>query len=173
MFVRAFIELAAPFEQVEAALTLDGRDWLPGLATTAEGGGQRRMAEVGFGSAVRVGRSVLVTVGRPARVESKTLLPISWRPASGEAMLPPMDAEIEVAPMGSRTTQIAMTAHYTPPFGLLGRVADRALMHRVAEATIKDFVERVADRLTEGLDVAKLDDGGGAPVSVASHEGAP
>jgi hypothetical protein len=157
MFVRAFIELAAPFAEVDAALTRDGQDWLPGLATTAEDEGQRRMAEVGFGSAVRVGRSVLVTVGRPARVESKTLLPISWRPASGEAMLPPMDAEIEVAPMGSETTQLAMTARYSPPFGLLGRVADRALMHRVAEATIKDFVERVADRLTERLDEAKAD----------------
>jgi hypothetical protein len=30
-------------------------------------------------------------------------------------------------------------------------------MHRVAEATIKDFVERVADRLTERLDEAKAD----------------
>ena len=44
-------------------------------------------------------------------------------------------------------TQLAMTARYTPPFGLLGRVADRGLLHRVAEATVKDFVDRVGEAL--------------------------
>ncbi|HEX5903035.1 MAG TPA: hypothetical protein VF028_07985 [Actinomycetota bacterium] len=38
---------------------------------------------------------------------------------------------------------------YEPPLGLVGRAADRALLHRVAEATFKDFLERVATRLAE------------------------
>jgi hypothetical protein len=151
MFVRCFVELAAPYGEVDAALTSDGKEWLPGLATSAQEGGERRMAEVGFGNAVRVGRAVVVTVGEPARMAFKTLQPISWRPAHAEALLPEMDAEIEVAPMGGAQTQLAMTARYTPPFGLVGRVADRALLHRVAEATIKDFLERVAARLEERL----------------------
>ena len=151
MFVRTFVEIAAPFAAVDAALTSDGEDWLPALATSAEEGGERRMAEVGFGKAVRVGRSVVVTVGEPARLEFKTLQPISWRPAHAEGLLPAMDAEIEVAPMGAAYTQLAMTARYTPPFGMLGRVADRALLHRVAEATIKDFLDRVAGRIQQRL----------------------
>jgi hypothetical protein len=40
-----------------------------------------------------------------------------------------------------------MTARYVPPFGLLGRAADRAMFHRIAEATIKDFVDSSALRL--------------------------
>jgi hypothetical protein len=161
MFVRCFIELAGSYPDVDAALTADGRTWLPALAASAEEGGQRRMAEVGFGNAVRVGRRVLVTVGEPARMEFKTLLPISWRPAHAEALLPAMDAEIEVAPMGSERTQLAMTARYTPPFGLVGRVADRALLHRVAEATIKDFLERVAVGVEQRLhSVERGGDGG-------------
>jgi len=151
MFVRCFVELDAPYGEVDAALTSDGKDWLPGLAASAEEGGERRMAEVGFGKAVRVGRSVAVTVGEPARMPFKTLQPISWEPAQAEALLPAMDAEIEVAPMGSAHTQLAMTARYTPPFGLVGRVADRALLHRVAEATIKDFLDGVAARLEKRL----------------------
>src|SRR5262249_56931481 len=106
---------------------------------------------VGFGAAVRVGGKVVVTVGEPARMAFKTLQPISWRPAHTEALLPAMDAEIEMAPMGPTHTQLAMTARYTPPFGLVGRVADRALLHRVAEATVKDFLDRVAARLEERL----------------------
>jgi hypothetical protein len=151
MFVRCFLELDAPYEAVDAALTSDGKDWLPGLASSAEEGGERRMAEVGFGKSVRVGQSVVVTVGEPARMPFKTLQPIAWKPAHAEALLPAMDAEIEVAPMGSARTQLALTAQYTPPFGLVGRVADRALLHRVAEATVKDFLDGVAARLEERL----------------------
>jgi hypothetical protein len=167
MFLRCYVELAAPYADVDAALTSDGSEWLPALATSAEEGGERRMAEVGFGKAVRVGRSVVVKVGEPARLEFKTLQPISWRPAHAEALLPAMDAEIEVAPMGAAHTQLAMTARYTPPFGMVGRVADRALLHRVAEATIKDFLDRVAGRVEERLAAP----GNGSPVGgiAAAH----
>ena len=167
MFLRCYVELAAPYAEVDAALTSDGREWLPPLATSAEEGGERRMAEVGFGKAVRVGRNVVVTVGEPARLEFKTLQPISWRPAHAEALLPAMDAEIEVAPMGAAHTQLAMTARYAPPFGMVGRVADRALLHRVAEATIKDFLDRVAGSIEERLAAP----GNGSPVGgiAAAH----
>jgi hypothetical protein len=30
---------------------------------------------------------------------------------------------------------------------VIGRALDKALMHRVAEATVKDFLDRVGDRL--------------------------
>lgn len=154
MFVRCFVELDAPYGEVDAALTSDGKEWLPELASSAQEDGERRMAEVGFGKAVRVRRSVVVTVGEPARVAFKTLQPVSWKAAHTESLLPAMDAEIEVAPMGRAHTQLAMTARYTPPFGLVGRVADRALLHRVAEATVKDFLDRVAARLEERLPAA-------------------
>jgi hypothetical protein len=167
MFVRSFVEIAAPYADADAALTRDSQGWLPGLASSVGEGGEARMAEVGFGSAVRVERSVVVTVGVPARIEFKTLLPIAWRPSHTEALLPAIEAEIELAPMGDERTQLAMTARYTPPFGLLGRVADRALLHRVAEATVKDFVERVAARLEELLDVGQPRAAGGGVVPTA------
>ena len=151
MFVRSFVEISSPFPDVDAALTKDGAEWLPGVASSAGQGGERRMTEVGFGDAVRVERPVIVTMGPPIRMSFKTLVPISWRPSSTEALLPGMEAEIELAPMGEDHTQLAMTASYTPPFGLLGRVADRALLHRVAEATIKDFLDRVADGIDKRL----------------------
>ena len=39
-----------------------------------------------------------------------------------------------------------MSARYVPPLGAVGRAIDRALLFRVAEATIKDFLDRVARR---------------------------
>jgi hypothetical protein len=40
-----------------------------------------------------------------------------------------------------------MSARYVPPFGAVGRVMDRAALSRVAEATLKDFLDRVADAI--------------------------
>ena len=40
-----------------------------------------------------------------------------------------------------------MSARYVPPLGVMGRALDRAVLSRVAEATLKDFLDRVADRL--------------------------
>jgi hypothetical protein len=36
---------------------------------------------------------------------------------------------------------------YQPPLGPVGRVLDRALFGRFAEASVKDFVDRVIDIL--------------------------
>jgi hypothetical protein len=40
-----------------------------------------------------------------------------------------------------------MSARYVPPLGAVGRTIDRALLSRVAEATVKDFLDRVADAI--------------------------
>jgi hypothetical protein len=40
-----------------------------------------------------------------------------------------------------------MSARYLPPWGALGSAVDRALLHRVAEATVKDFLDRVGAAL--------------------------
>jgi len=162
MLVRYFVELMAPHEAVETVLVQAEHEWLNGMLSAAGDNGERLMVEVGFGGGARLDRQVLVRVGQPQRVESKMLLPISWQPASGHGLLPAMDGDIEVAPVGEHRTQLAMMMQYTPPFGLVGKVADRALLHRVAEATAKDFLVGVARRIEESL-LSEQSDGAATP----------
>jgi hypothetical protein len=65
--------------------------------------------------------------------------------ASG--LFPALDADLEIAALDAHRTQLAMSARYVPPLGALGRAIDRAIMFRVAEATLKDFLDRVRDSL--------------------------
>jgi hypothetical protein len=44
-------------------------------------------------------------------------------------------------------TQLAISARYAPPLGPLGRAIDRVILFRVAEATLKDFLDRVGAAL--------------------------
>lgn len=149
MFVRYFVELALPFPEVEEALLRDPQSWVPGAARHAENTGEELLAEVGFGeNGHRVSRQVLIELQPPLKFPSRTILPVSWRASEHEALFPKLDADIEVAALGPARSQISASARYRPPLGLVGRAIDRTLLHRVAEATVKDFVDRVAENIT-------------------------
>ncbi len=143
MFARYYIELPLSAGDVERALTRAPESWVPGLAREADGRGTRLLAEVGFGEHARVERNVEIELGAPVRMAQKTLLPIRWKAADSPGLFPSLEADLEVAPIGPRRTQLAISARYVPPFGAVGRAMDRALLHRVAEATLKDFVDGV------------------------------
>lgn len=150
VFIRYYLELQLPFDEVERALLSDPASWLPGMATEAEDQGERLLVEVGFevGDDRRIDREVQIEVGEPVSVPSTTTtLPITWRAKHGARAFPQLDADIEIAALGARRTQLSMSARYRPPLGIIGRTLDRALMHRIAEATVKDFLDRVGERL--------------------------
>jgi hypothetical protein len=147
MFVRSFVDVPIPFERLEAALLAHPADWLPTVLRDAEDRGQRLLAEVGFEvDTRRVDKEVEIQVAAPYRSETKTVLPITWRATGPERLFPQLDADLEIARMGART-QVSLSGRYRPPLGVVGRAIDRTLLHRVAEATVKDFVDRVAERL--------------------------
>jgi hypothetical protein len=148
MFVRYFLELPASFEAVEACLLDDPQSWVPGLLEDAEDRGERLLADVGFElDTRRVDKQVEVQFGTPYAIPSKTLLPMTWRATGPDVLFPQLDADLEVAALGMDRTQLSISARYRPPLGVAGRALDRALLHRVAEATIKDFLDRVGERI--------------------------
>lgn len=149
MFIRYFLDLPMPFEALEAALLTEPETWLPGLARDAESRGENLLAEVGFAvdDAHRLDKRVEIGFGEPYRVSMKTILPMTWRATGVEALFPSLDADVEVAALGPNRTQLSISARYKPPMGVLGRALDRALLHRVAEATAKDFLDRVGEAI--------------------------
>ena len=67
------------------------------------------------------------------------------------SVFPSLEGDLEVAALGPDRTQLAMSARYRPPLGGVGRAIDRTLLHRVAEATVKDFVHRVRQAILDRL----------------------
>lgn len=153
MFVRYYLELDLPFEKVRAALFADPASWVPGIAREADDRSQRLMAEVGFDvdQGHRIDKEVEIEVGEPYVLPAKALLPITWTARGAERVFPRLDADIEIASLGTSRTQLSMSARYRPPLGVVGRALDKALLHRVAEATIKDFLDRTGERIREGI----------------------
>jgi len=151
MFVRYYLDIAASFHDVEGAILDDPETWVPGLLRAAEHGGQHLLAEVGFAvDTRRIDKQVQIELGAPIRTPSKTVLPMTWRATRPEGLFPHLDADIEVASLGADRTQLSISARYRAPMGALGRMLDRALLHRVAEATVKDFLDRVGEQVRTG-----------------------
>lgn len=149
MFIRYYLDIPIPFEEVEAALLAQPEAWVPGLARDAEDRGERLLTEVGFAldQEHRLDKRVEIEFAGPYRIPSKTLLPMTWKPAGAGQLFPALDADLEVASLGPSRTQLSISARYRPPMGAVGRALDRTLLHRVAEATLKDFLDRVGEAL--------------------------
>jgi hypothetical protein len=148
MFVRYYLELPIPPARVEQAL-LGSPEWLSELAGEAQRRGDVLLAEVGVGPlGPRLGRRVAIRLGQPVAFPSMTSLPMTWEPLGMDGLFPRLDADLEVGPLGHDRTQLAISARYRPPLGVLGQAIDRVLLHRVAEATVKDFLDRVGQAIT-------------------------
>jgi hypothetical protein len=145
MFIRYYVELDLPSERVARALVSRPSEWIQGIALDADRRGGDLLADIGIALKGHrlLGKMVRLDLREPTQLGEKTVLPMSWSATGPKGLFPIMDGDLEVAPLGPGRTQLAMSARYSPPLGPVGDVADRAILHRVAEATIKDFVDRV------------------------------
>jgi hypothetical protein len=152
MFARYYVELPIAFDAVEGMLLEAPVEWVPGLLRAAEDRGQHLLADVGFEiDTRRVDKEVEISLGESVRIDGKASVPMTWHATAADRLFPQLDGDLEIAALGSERTQLSMNAQYRPPMGAVGRAVDRALLHRVAEATIKDFVDRVGERIAAAL----------------------
>jgi hypothetical protein len=150
MFARASATIPYPSARVVNALAAPDHHWSVAL----DAGGAELLARVGVSIGhLSVYKHVQLRIGassatlRPDRV----MLPVSWQAVGGPPIFPMMEGTLHVEPESPGVTKLTLNARYDPPLGKLGRLIDRALMHRVAGITMADFIERLARALTEEL----------------------
>jgi hypothetical protein len=157
MFVRYYTELPLSYEAVhDGAVDPPPEEWLPKLAADAEASTGRLLLDVGMkfaGLDLRQRGQVQLSHWQATRSGGESIH-ITWASAQLSSLFPTVDAEFEVAPLGSERTQLGLSAQYEPPLGWLGRGMDRFLLHRVAEAAAKDFIDSAARLVRERADHA-------------------
>lgn len=86
-----------------------------------------------------------------------TGLALRWEVTGpGGALFPVLDADLELIQAGPETTWLTLNGAYRPPLGALGQALDRAMLHRVASATIRSFLSRIAAGLNAGAEPAEV-----------------
>ncbi len=150
MFVYYFVAISpGEYAEVESAAlhTLDG---LPGAAEVAYREGEELRAQLGVGNG-SVAKTVRLHVGAPVRGERQTVIPLRWEATGTSGLFPRMDAELVLNDLGPGLTHLAFRGSYDPPLGPVGRFLDRAILHRVAELTVKNLVDRLAAAIADGM----------------------
>lgn len=144
MFLRAFVEIRIPASAATQVLRRLPQTLVESFATEAIDHGHTVLAEVGFPVAGRrVGKQVEIVLGDAVETPGRTWLPLWWKATGAGSLFPSLEGELEAAPLGKHLTQVGLSARYKPPFGVVGTTLDRMLLHRVAEATIQDFLQRI------------------------------
>lgn len=146
MFVH--YETAVPLSLPDVQRGLDSfQSQLQTMADVAYREGEELRARVGPGAG-KLAREVKLEIGVPEIHRSGLVYPVSWSAVGSEMLFPRLNADLIVSHIGPNQTRIIMDGTYQPPLGPLGRVVDRVLLRRVAESTVKTWVDRLAGSLT-------------------------
>jgi hypothetical protein len=137
------------------------------LADLVETGLLRSASEDAYGAGItglaRVGalglyKVVRVHVRRLAEAGGRGGFAIRWEVSGpGGELFPTLDGDITLVPASDRTTLLVLAGVYRPPLGPLGVALDRAALHRVAAATIRNFLERLATGISGSPGAAPAD----------------
>lgn len=156
MFVREELRLPADFAATRDRLSAGAHSG--SLLTAAQaaseaartGDGSTGLARVGPLGPVRgLSRVVEVQLGELVAHEDSAQLAVRWEVAGpGGGLFPALDADIALTRAGERATTLTLTGVYRPPLGSVGAGLDQAILHRVAVATIRDFLSRVGAALS-------------------------
>lgn len=162
------VEISAPVAAARLA-SLISENSLIQASQQAWGDGITRV-----GPAPALSRLVRVHFGEPARRGAVTVLTLRWE-ATGAAgrIFPALDADIIVVPDGEEAALLGLEGFYRPPGGAAGAGLDRVLLHRIAAATIRSFLTRIADAITSPAAAADRGERAVAPGAAAGPAAVP
>ena len=144
MFIGAEIRMEVGFNAAQARLANLARDGLLRRASENAHGWGADQAQVGPLGVPGVSKLVQVQIRHLVTHEDSAVWALRWE-ANGTTggLFPVLDADITLTRAGEQATVLAVSGAYRPPLGSLGAELDRAIMHRVAEATIRAFTRQI------------------------------
>lgn len=129
--------------------------WLAETSEAAYGEGASGLLRVG---PVRLtGRLVRVTALEPVYRAGAMNVGLRWEATGATGgLFPVLDATLTISPAaqpatgaGAASSRLILAGSYRPPLGRLGAGLDTALLHRVANATVRSLLRDAAAALTQ------------------------
>ena len=120
--------------------------WLAGASNDAYSDEVTVLFRVGpTGSVPGLSRLAEVHLRDLAGRSGRTGLALRWEVhGPGGRLFPVLDADLTLTADGENSSLLVLEGAYRPPGGALGAGLDRVLLHRVASATIRNFLGRIA-----------------------------
>ncbi len=156
--LRCYEYVNRPYEQVRDLLRGQPLELLQRATTSAASRARALVATLHVGVAgIEIGVDVRTNVQR-IREEEKvpamspaTILDLGWEASGAPWLFPVMHVQLSAWPLSSSETQIEIVGEYRPPLGVVGNAFDAAVGHRIAEASVKSFLENVVAQMRREL----------------------
>lgn len=147
MFVHYFTHVPLNVSEVEKRLDQFRTD-LPGMADVAYREGEELRAKVGpwvEGFA----KEVHLEIGSAEIHRTGIAYPVTWTAIGATVLFPKLNAELLLAHVGRNLTRIAIEGTYEPPLGFVGKMADRAILGRYADAAVRNWLDKLAEAIVD------------------------
>jgi hypothetical protein len=156
--LRCYEYVNRPYAQVRDLLRGQPLELLRQATTSAASRARTLAATLHVGVAgVEIGVDVRINIQRireeerAAAMSPVTILDIGWEASHAPGLFPVMHLELSVWPLSSSETQIEIAGEYRPPLGVIGNALDATVGHRIAEASVKNFLENVVEQMRREL----------------------
>lgn len=152
MFAAEYLEVEVGLSAAQARLIdLAVRGSLNTASHEAYEGGLEHLARVGpLGEVPGVSKLVKISFLEPVYSEDAMALGLRWE-ATGVTggLFPVFDGDLTLSRVGEQSTRLGLVGSYRPPLGALGAGLDKAIMGKVADATIRTLLRGVAAALAD------------------------
>lgn len=150
MFIYYYTYARVPMNQIKALLVASNEGWATELFRTALEDDDLVKVRLSAGRKSNVSKNAWIQLGTPVEIADSVSIPIRIQGTGLPELFPTLEGEIELAPMGNELTQMTLRGNYKPPLGVIGRFANKTLLHRVAEGSIKRFLDGLACSIENG-----------------------
>ncbi len=137
MFVQDFVEIEAPYRQVAMLMSGLAPELHIWAETAIRKGEELALGPHGSWTAV----PIELYIGERITGTDSMIIPIEWEAKAATALFPKMTAELALHAVGDHT-HVQFRGRYVPPMRVAGRILDSAGMHRLAETTVRNLMNR-------------------------------
>ncbi len=156
--IRFYDYVNHPYTEVRDALKADALTVFRNATKVAADRARTVASELHVNVAgIEIGTDISISVNSIVEREKKVMSPVTtsieleWESSKMPRLFPLMKAELSVFPLTSTETQLVLAGDYEPPLGLLGNAVNAVVGHRIAEASVHQFITDVAVYLRNEL----------------------
>jgi hypothetical protein len=146
-FVRDFAVLDRPLPEVVSIIRDPEVAWLVPLATSAPESDDALPVRLGPRDGQVFSKQYTIQVGEVEEIRDGLVIPTIWKATSTPRLFPTMEADLLMSPFGGTQTYLSLEGRYRRPLGVIGEQVDDLLLHRLAERSIRYFLQQVAANL--------------------------
>jgi len=140
------IELAA---SVAATRLRAENSWLVPHVEAAHSENEAVLVRIGPGGPGWLGKVVAIHFATPRGPDDNLVIPVTWEATGPSGIFPRFKGEFHISALDPDRCELNLSGHYRPPLGRAGQALDAAVLTRVAHATVRSLLRRMARALEE------------------------